>query len=337
MHISVHSSQMKILGPAISWATSSWLLPQNEQKMACRSFDPAKLFYGKLDAKRPGHAEQRRQSRVAIFVERLVEPLSRDPRRSRDRRHAARPGHGFERIDDGAASPLSNASDRSAVCDSASVGNFVASKGNVSSPRHRSPSPALYVAYGSRHGDVGKNPFCGGCAVRSSGIPSASRASARLPFGRHRRPLASEHASWSSRRSDRPSGSRRSVAEVFLPKLGASGVDRSTIDKLTRDNPFRAFALLTPAAARRLGGRIDRGWGGLAGVVLRYCEQCRSVLIQRVTLRAGSFGTRALELANAPHETVREWMKVGLGAQSGHRQCLHCGHYATFNETRANV
>jgi predicted metal-dependent phosphotriesterase family hydrolase len=29
---------------------------------------------------------------------------------------------------------------------------------------------------------------------------------------------------------------------VFLPKLEASGVDRSTIDKLTRDNPFQAFA-----------------------------------------------------------------------------------------------
>ena len=32
------------------------------------------------------------------------------------------------------------------------------------------------------------------------------------------------------------------LSEVFLPKLEASGVDRSTIDKLTRDNPFRAFA-----------------------------------------------------------------------------------------------
>ena len=32
------------------------------------------------------------------------------------------------------------------------------------------------------------------------------------------------------------------LSEVFLPKLEASGVDRATIDKLTRDNPFRAFA-----------------------------------------------------------------------------------------------
>jgi phosphotriesterase-related protein len=32
------------------------------------------------------------------------------------------------------------------------------------------------------------------------------------------------------------------LSEVFLPKLEVSGVDRSTIDKLTRDNPFRAFA-----------------------------------------------------------------------------------------------
>ena len=32
------------------------------------------------------------------------------------------------------------------------------------------------------------------------------------------------------------------LSEVFLPKLEASGVDRSTIDRLTRDNPFRAFA-----------------------------------------------------------------------------------------------
>lgn len=30
--------------------------------------------------------------------------------------------------------------------------------------------------------------------------------------------------------------------EVFLPKLEASGVDRATITKLMRDNPFRAFA-----------------------------------------------------------------------------------------------
>jgi predicted metal-dependent phosphotriesterase family hydrolase len=29
---------------------------------------------------------------------------------------------------------------------------------------------------------------------------------------------------------------------VFLPKPEASGVDRATIDTLTRDNPFRAFA-----------------------------------------------------------------------------------------------
>jgi phosphotriesterase-related protein len=32
------------------------------------------------------------------------------------------------------------------------------------------------------------------------------------------------------------------LSEAFLPKLEASGVDRPTIDKLTRDNPFRAFA-----------------------------------------------------------------------------------------------
>ncbi|MGH6925771.1 MAG: phosphotriesterase family protein [Propylenella sp.] len=32
------------------------------------------------------------------------------------------------------------------------------------------------------------------------------------------------------------------LSEVFLPKLAASGVDRATIDKLIRDNPFRAFA-----------------------------------------------------------------------------------------------
>ena len=32
------------------------------------------------------------------------------------------------------------------------------------------------------------------------------------------------------------------LSEVFLPKLVASGVDATTIDKLTQDNPFRAFA-----------------------------------------------------------------------------------------------
>jgi len=32
------------------------------------------------------------------------------------------------------------------------------------------------------------------------------------------------------------------LSEVFLPKLKASGVDTATIDKLLRNNPFRAFA-----------------------------------------------------------------------------------------------
>jgi phosphotriesterase-related protein len=32
------------------------------------------------------------------------------------------------------------------------------------------------------------------------------------------------------------------LSEVFLPKLEASGVDRPTIGRLMRDNPFRAFA-----------------------------------------------------------------------------------------------
>jgi phosphotriesterase-related protein len=32
------------------------------------------------------------------------------------------------------------------------------------------------------------------------------------------------------------------LSEIFLPKLAASGVDASTIDTLTRANPFRAFA-----------------------------------------------------------------------------------------------
>jgi len=32
------------------------------------------------------------------------------------------------------------------------------------------------------------------------------------------------------------------LSEVFLPKLEASGVDAATIDTLTRNNPFRAFA-----------------------------------------------------------------------------------------------
>jgi phosphotriesterase-related protein len=32
------------------------------------------------------------------------------------------------------------------------------------------------------------------------------------------------------------------LSELFLPKLEASGVDEATIAKLTRDNPFRAFA-----------------------------------------------------------------------------------------------
>jgi phosphotriesterase-related protein len=30
--------------------------------------------------------------------------------------------------------------------------------------------------------------------------------------------------------------------DVFLPKLAASGVDMETIETITRDNPFRAFA-----------------------------------------------------------------------------------------------
>ena len=134
----------------------------------------------------------------------------------------------------------------------------------------------IYVAYGSRHGDVGKNPFAEGCAVRSSGIPSASRASARLPFGEtsetigertrvleeplQRRVDDGEQALGAAgaivpqigprSRAEvlqpqvRPTLGDRvaAVEEVFLPKLDARGVDRSTIDKLTRDNPFRAFS-----------------------------------------------------------------------------------------------
>src|ERR1051325_11026594 len=38
---SMHSSQMKTDGPAISFLTSCWLLPQNEQY---RSFSPEELF-----------------------------------------------------------------------------------------------------------------------------------------------------------------------------------------------------------------------------------------------------------------------------------------------------
>ena len=32
------------------------------------------------------------------------------------------------------------------------------------------------------------------------------------------------------------------LSETFLPKLRKSGVDEATIDKLTRENPFHAFA-----------------------------------------------------------------------------------------------
>jgi phosphotriesterase-related protein len=32
------------------------------------------------------------------------------------------------------------------------------------------------------------------------------------------------------------------LSEVFLPKLRAAGVDEATIERITRDNPFRAFA-----------------------------------------------------------------------------------------------
>jgi phosphotriesterase-related protein len=32
------------------------------------------------------------------------------------------------------------------------------------------------------------------------------------------------------------------IVDTFLPKLAAAGVDATTIEKLTRHNPFRAFA-----------------------------------------------------------------------------------------------
>ena len=32
------------------------------------------------------------------------------------------------------------------------------------------------------------------------------------------------------------------LSETFLPKLRKAGVDEATIDKLTRENPFHAFA-----------------------------------------------------------------------------------------------
>jgi hypothetical protein len=41
LHRSMHSSQMKTDGPAISFFTSCWLLPQNEQY---RSFSPLEDF-----------------------------------------------------------------------------------------------------------------------------------------------------------------------------------------------------------------------------------------------------------------------------------------------------
>src|ERR1044071_9841378 len=41
LHSSMHSSQMKTDGPAISFLTSCWLLPQNEQYS---SFSPEELF-----------------------------------------------------------------------------------------------------------------------------------------------------------------------------------------------------------------------------------------------------------------------------------------------------
>ena len=32
------------------------------------------------------------------------------------------------------------------------------------------------------------------------------------------------------------------LTETFLPKLRTAGIDQTTIDKLTRENPFHAFA-----------------------------------------------------------------------------------------------
>ena len=70
MHSSTHSSQMNTVGPAISFRTSCWLLPQKEQysvffSLAIRfSHHPRQAFYGatSLGASYPmqdlGHAHR---------------------------------------------------------------------------------------------------------------------------------------------------------------------------------------------------------------------------------------------------------------------------------------
>src|SRR5713101_1919154 len=44
LHSSTHSSQMNTVGPAMSLRTSSWLLPQNEQKSEVFESPPATLL-----------------------------------------------------------------------------------------------------------------------------------------------------------------------------------------------------------------------------------------------------------------------------------------------------
>src|SRR6478672_10323676 len=44
MHSSTHSSQMKTVGPAMSFLTSCWLLPQNEQYRVFFESPPALLM-----------------------------------------------------------------------------------------------------------------------------------------------------------------------------------------------------------------------------------------------------------------------------------------------------
>src|SRR6185437_11557661 len=56
LHKSMHSSQMNTDGPAMSFLTSCWLLPQNEQYNSFSLFEP---FLSAMDIRASGHSNDR--------------------------------------------------------------------------------------------------------------------------------------------------------------------------------------------------------------------------------------------------------------------------------------
>jgi hypothetical protein len=91
LHSSMHSSQIKTDGPAMSFFTSCWLLPQKEQY---RTFSPEAPFFSAMELRRvevrqavrlddsacPAHGLQQKCGQIGAFPQALEKSFQ--PRRS---------------------------------------------------------------------------------------------------------------------------------------------------------------------------------------------------------------------------------------------------------------